>query len=336
LLRSIAQAREARFLAERNLSDTITFPPDLLQSTHPQVMMAVEDQMTAFEGRQLILASQRSALETRIEQLEAQIDGLELQSDAIDRRLQIQGELLDRFRQGGESGVLELNALAQREDNYIQLEAQLGALQSDIAQTRLQQNEAEMEIVRTEREYREQASASLDTVRAELAEVHERIVVAEDNLRRSYIRASATGTVQNVTVTTEGSVVSPGAVLMEIIPANERFVVSASIAPQYIDSVEPGLLTEVRFSAITEQIPEVAYGRVETVSRDVIRPENPNEQPYYLARISIDDDTIPEAIRPRITAGMPVDVIVTTGERTVLAYLIDPLADAVRMSMREE
>jgi HlyD family secretion protein len=250
--------------------------------------------------------------------------------------LQIQGELLDRFRQGGESGVLELNALAQREDNYIQLEAQLGALQSDIAQTRLQQNEAEMEIVRTEREYREQASASLDTVRAELAEVHERIVVAEDNLRRSYIRASATGTVQNVTVTTEGSVVSPGAVLMEIIPANERFVVSASIAPQYIDSVEPGLLTEVRFSAITEQIPEVAYGRVETVSRDVIRPENPNEQPYYLARISIDDDTIPEAIRPRITAGMPVDVIVTTGERTVLAYLIDPLADAVRMSMREE
>lgn len=336
LRRNIAWALEARFLAERNLSEGITFPEEVAESTHPQVVAARADQVTAFESRRLTLESERSVLRTRIEQLGAQIEGLERQREAIERRLEIQRALLDRFRQGGESGVLELNALAQREDTYIQIEAELGRIESEIARTRLQQNETEMQIVQAEREYRERASESLDSVRQEIAELNERIVVAEDTLRRTYIRASATGTVQNVAVATEGAVVSSGALLMEIVPENERFLVSANVSPQYIDNLEPGLLTEVRFTAITEQIPEMAMGRVLTVSRDIIQPENPNEPPYYLARISIDEDTIPETIRPRVTAGMPVDVIMNTGERTVLTYLIDPLADAVRMSMREE
>lgn len=334
--RSIALALETRYIAERSLSDTISFPAEITQSSLPQIRAAIADQTAAFESRRLLLDSQVSVLRTRIEQLDAQAEGLELQRNAIHRRLVIQGELLDRFRRGGEIGVLERNALAQREDSYIQLEAELGGILSDIARIRLQQNETEMQIVQAEREYRERASSSLETVRQDIAELNERIVVAEDALRRTYIRAAATGTVQNVSVTTEGSVVAPGALLMEIVPQDERFLVSANVSPQYIDSLEIGLLTEVRFTAITDQIPEIAMGRVQTVSRDVIRPENVNEPPYYLARISIDEDTIPETIRPRITAGMPVDVIMNTGERTVLTYLIDPLADAVRMSMREE
>jgi HlyD family secretion protein len=336
LRRNIAQAQEARFLAERNLSDEIIFPASVAESSHPQVVNTREDQVTAFESRKQTLESERSVLRTRIGQLEAQIDGLERQQEAVERRLEIQGALLERFRQGGESGVLELNALAQREDSYIQIQAELGQIESEIARTRLQQNETEMQIVQAEREYRERASEALDAVRQEIAELNERIVVAEDALRRTYIRASATGTVQNVAVATEGAVVSPGALLMEIVPVNERFVVSANVEPQNIDSVETGLLTEVRFTAITEQVAEVAMGRVLTVSRDIIQSDNRNEPPHYLARISIDEDTIPEAIRTRITAGMPVDVIMNTGERTVLTYLVDPLTDAIRMSMREE
>lgn len=336
LRRSIAQSLEARFLAERDLNDKITFPKDVAESTNPQIIAAREDQITAFKSRQLTLESERSVLQTRIAQLDAQIEGLKRQQDAVERRIVIQGALLGRFRQGSESGVLQMNELAQREDNYIQIEAELGRLESDVARIRLQQNEAEMQIIQAEREYRERASEALDSVRREIAELTERVVVVEDTLRRTYVRASATGTVQNVAVATEGAVVASGALLMEIVPENERFLVSANVSPQYIDSLQPGLLTEVRFTAITEQIPDVALGRVQTVSRDIIQPANPNEPPYYLARISIDEDTIPETLRPRITAGMPVDVIMKTGERTVLTYIVDPLADAIRMSMREE
>lgn len=334
--RSMAQALEARYIAERSLSDTVKFPDELAQNLLPQINAAMADQIEAFKSRRLILDSQMSVLRARIGQLDAQVEGLELQQGAIDRRLVIQSALLDRYRQGGESGVLERNALAQREDEFIQLEAQLGGIVSDIARIRLQQNETEMQIVQAEREYRERASSTLEAIRQDIAELNERIVIAEDALNRTYVLASATGTVQNVSVTTEGSVVSPGALLMEIIPEDERLLISANVSPQYIDSLEVGLLAEVRFTAITDEVPEIAMGKVQTVSQDVIRPENPNDPPYYLARISIDDDTIPKSIRPRVTAGMPVDVIINTGERTVLTYLIDPLADAVRMSMREE
>jgi len=230
--RNIARALEARLLAERNLLDTIVFPEDLQESSDPQVASAIEDQISAFESRRLVLDSQVLVLQARIEQLGEQIEGLELQRRAFDRRMAIQDELLVRYRTGEQSGVLERNSLAQLEDSYIQLEAQLGSVMSDIARSRLQQNEAEMQIVQAEREYREGASAPLDSVRQDLGELNERILVAQDVLRRTYIRASATGTVQSVAVHTEGAVVSPGALLLEIVPENERrLMVTARIPP---------------------------------------------------------------------------------------------------------
>jgi HlyD family secretion protein len=334
--RNMARTLEARFVAERNLLEEVVFPQDLLESENPQVISAIDDQTAAFESRRLILDSQRSVFQTRIDQLAAQIEGLELQRRAIERRLVLQGELLDRYREGEESGVLERNNLVQLEDSYIQLEAQLGGIMSDIARIGLQQNEAAMQIIQAEREYREGASNPLDAVRQELAELNERIVIAEDVLGRTYVRASETGTVQSLSVHTEGAVVSQGAMLMEIVPENDRFIISANIPPQYIDSMATGLLAEVRFTAITDQIPEIAQGEVITISRDVIRPQEASQPPYYLARITIDEENVPESIWNRVTAGMPVSVIINTGERTVLNYLVEPVVEAVRTGMREE
>ena len=77
-------------------------------------------------------------------------------------------------------------------------------------------------------------------------------------------------------------------------------------------------------------------GSVETVSGDVIAPATANEQPCVLARITVDENDIPEEISGRLTAGMPADVIITTGERTVANFIVSPLMDAVRKSMIEE
>lgn len=77
-------------------------------------------------------------------------------------------------------------------------------------------------------------------------------------------------------------------------------------------------------------------GSVQSVSNDVITPENPQEMPYYLARIEVDEEDIPEEISGRLTAGMPADVIITTGERTVANFVVSPLLDAVRKSLIEE
>ena len=123
---------------------------------------------------------------------------------------------------------------------------------------------------------------------------------------------------------------------MELVPEDEELIINARVSPIDKDNVSPGLITEVRFSAFQAKLTPIMLGSVETVSSDVIVPDNANEPPYYLARITVDESDIPEEIQGRLTAGMPADAVITTGERTVINYLASPLMDAVRTSMIEE
>jgi HlyD family secretion protein len=124
---------------------------------------------------------------------------------------------------------------------------------------------------------------------------------------------------------------------MELVPEDEKLIITARVSPTDIDNVEPGLETEVRFSSFKSRLTPVVLGHVQTVSQDVITPTGSGgEQPYYLARLQVPEEDIPEDIRSRVTAGMPVDVVITTGERRVVTYLTSPLMDAVRKSLIEE
>ena len=123
---------------------------------------------------------------------------------------------------------------------------------------------------------------------------------------------------------------------MEMVPKNEELIVSVRVSPNDIDNVAPGLKTEVRFTAFKSRLTPIMLGRVQSVSNDVITPDNPQEMPYYLARIEVAEEDISEDILGRLSAGMPADVIIVTGERTVANYIASPLLDAVRKSMIEE
>jgi HlyD family secretion protein len=176
----------------------------------------------------------------------------------------------------------------------------------------------------------------LEKVRAEIAELEQRANIMEDVLTRTDIRAPGSGTIQDLKVHTVGSVIQAGQILMELVPEDEELLINARVSPRDIDNVAPGLQTEVRFTAFKTKLTPIMLGQVQSVSNDVITPENPQEMPYYLARIEVIEEDIPEEISGRLTPGMPADVIITTGERTVANYIVSPLMDAVRKSMIEE
>jgi HlyD family type I secretion membrane fusion protein len=218
----------------------------------------------------------------------------------------------------------------------ISIEASLGGIISEIAQAKNVINETEFEMLQIRQEYRERASNELEEVRAEIAELTQRQNIASDILKRTEIRAPGSGTIQNLKVHTINSVIRPGDVLMELVPEDEELVINARVSPQDVDNVVPGLSTEVRFTAFKTRLTPILLGNINSVSNDVITPENPQESPYYLARIEVNEADIPEEISGRLTAGMPADVIITTGERTVINYILSPLLDAVRKSLIEE
>ena len=332
----VARLVEARLLAERTLAADVRFPADVLTRNSDVVKSALADQQDLFNDRGLILKSQKDILSARVEQIKVQIEGLELQKSAFERRIDNYTEMLVRMRDGEEKGLIQGNQLSQREDELIEIEANLGQVISDIAQARASIAETALQALQLEQEYRERASTELEQIRAEISELMERRKVAVDVLARTEIRAPSSGTIQNLKVHTKGSVIRPGEVLMEMVPEDEELIVNARVSPIDVDNVAPGLDTEVRFSAFKTKLTPIMLGTVETVSGDVITPENANEPPYYLARVTVDEKDIPEEIRDRLTAGMPADVVITTGERTVINFIASPLMDAVRKSMIEE
>ncbi|MFC6640193.1 HlyD family type I secretion periplasmic adaptor subunit [Sulfitobacter sediminilitoris] len=327
---------EARLLAERALSEEVTFPTDKLSDNRQVISAVLADQQDLFNDRRLILKSQQDILSARVEQINVQIEGLELQKSAFQRRIENYTEMLVRMRDGESKGLIQGNQLSQREDELIEIEANLGQVISDIAQARASIGETELQALQLKQEYRERASTELEQIRAEINELSERRKVAADVLDRTEIRAPGSGTIQNLKVHTVGSVVRPGDVLMELVPEDEELIINARVSPIDVDNVAPGLATEVRFTAFKTKLIPIMLGMVETVSGDVITPDNSNEVPYYLARITVNEEDIPEDIKDRLTAGMPADVVITTGERTVINFIASPLMDAVRKSLIEE
>ncbi|MBM1695621.1 HlyD family type I secretion periplasmic adaptor subunit [Sulfitobacter geojensis] len=332
----VARLVEARLLAERALEDAVVFPEDVLSRNSQSVSSVLADQKDLFSDRRLILKSQEDILLARVEQIKVQIEGLEIQKGAFERRIANYTEMLVRMRDGETRGLIQGNQLSQREDELIEIEANLGQVISDIAQARASIGETELQALQLKQEYRERASTELEQVRAEISELMERRKVADDVLDRTEIRAPGSGTIQNLKVHTVGSVIRPGEVLMELVPEDEELIVNARVSPIDVDNVAVGLMTEVRFTAFKTKLIPIMLGTVDTVSGDVITPDNANEQPYYLARITVDENDIPAEIKDRLSAGMPADVVITTGERTVIDFIASPLMDAVRKSMIEE
>lgn len=333
--RLVALATEARLEAERSFEEEITFPQELLTSDEAPVAHAMMVQRNIFRDRQSILSSRRDVLQSRISQLRRQIEGLELQQDALERRQALRSDLITRLRDGEERGFVEANRLTDLEDGLIQIEAQLGEIISSVAQTEAAVGETELTLLQIRQEYAERASLELNEISDQLTELSERERVALDTLARTEIRAPSSGTIQNLRVSTVGSVIAPREVLMEVVPKDEDLIINAQVAPTDVDSLSPGMETEVRFAAFDAQLTPIVLGKVRTLSNDVMSSGD-NAPPYFLARIVVDDADMPDNIREGLSAGMPVDVVIPTGERSVMYYLVSPLADAIATSMREE
>jgi HlyD family type I secretion membrane fusion protein len=331
-----AQAIEARLLAEKALEETINFPESLVANATPELLDVMLDQENILNDRLVILSSQIEINEFRIEQFEGQIKGLEQQRDALQKRLDLRTDLMERLTQGEELGVVVRNDLAERMDSLIQIESSLGEVISQISQVGVRLGEARLNLIQGRQEFLERTNVELKEVRTELNDLRESVKIAEDTFVRTVIRAPSAGTVQNVSVTTEGSVIGAGEILMEIVPQDDELLIQARISPTDVDNVTPGQQAEVRFASFNTKLTPIVLGVVVTVSDDVITPKNPQEPPYYLGRIRVAEEDMSDEVRAGITPGMPADVVISNGERTVLSYLIKPLADAVSKSMREQ
>ena len=331
-----AVAQEARLIAERDRATEVVFPAELVaDEANPVSKAAMKDQRKQFEARRTSIEGQVSILQAKIKALYTEIDGLTAeQTGAIHQRQFIEQELVDMRMLGAKNLVPKTRVLALERENS-RLEGAIGKSTADQAKSNATIGEARLQIEQLQQKFAEDVNTSLLETRGKIADFRERARVTKDVLRRVDIYAPRAGTVQNVKVSTVGGVIRPGEPLLELIPDSDQLIVTAQVSPADVDSIRAPEQAEVRFNAFHGKILPIIMGKVESLSRDRLIDEQ-TRAPYFLARISVDVSQLPSEIRDRITAGMPVEVIIPTGERTMADYLIRPLRNRMSKALREK
>ena len=336
-------AQEARLAAQRDGLPAVHYPQELLtHHTDPRVPDTMQVQDHTFRVRRTAHEGERAVYRRQIEQLHAKVTGLQAQKLSRDRLVaSYRGDLHD-FKSLLQEGFTEKQKVEELERALAQSEGQRGALLSDIAASALQIAEIELKILQLQKDLQRDVAKELSEVQAELFSLREKVQSLERTVDRTVIKAPVSGMVLGLTLHTIGAVIPPGGRLLDIVPQDQKLVIEAQVAPIEIDRVKVGQVAEVRFSAFkTRDLPTID-GTLISVSADRLvrdpKETNGGDTAYYLARVEVSPSGL-QALRAadlELVPGMPAEVLLQTGSRTLVQYLMKPLTDTFKRSLIEE
>jgi protease secretion system membrane fusion protein len=333
-----ARSVEVRLLAERAGQAAIEWPPDLLaRQDDPRVRAALELQTNLFATRAAELASQLQILEHERAALAEQLAGQEAVKKSFDAQIAYQKEELDGVRQLAEKGYVPRNRLLEVERDAAQLRAQQSASAAEIGRLRQAIQENRLRLEQAPQTFRSEAGAQLTQIATEASNLADQLEALEFQVQNGAIVAPVDGQVVGLAVHTEGGVVPAGQRLMDIVPQSSAWVIKAQFPPLLADKLHPGLPVRIRFSTLQRVRTPVLEGRVATVSADQIVDEHSRE-PYFSVAVEVDPAAAAElrASGLEVRPGMQAEVLVKTGERTLLAYLTQPLTERLVSAFTEE
>jgi membrane fusion protein, protease secretion system len=333
-----ARAAEARLIAERDGKKTVAFPPALASSkSDPRVTEKISLQNQLFSARQSALQNELGALAENIAGVKVQITSLEASRESKKQQLLIVKEQLDNMRDLAKDGYVARSKLLDVERTYIQIN---GGISEDIgAIGRAQRQVMELNLRRIQRsqEYQKEVRSQLSDIQKEAEALASRMVVEDYAVANVDVKSPVDGVVVGVNVFTRGGVVQPGFRMMDVVPSDDALIVEGQLPVNLIDKVHPGLPVELIFSAFnTNTTPHVA-GEVTQVSADRLLDEKTGA-PYYkmLAKVTPAGLKVIRQDKLEVRPGMPVELFVKTGERTMMSYLLKPVLDRAKTSLTEE
>jgi HlyD family secretion protein len=328
-------AREARLETEREDEDKIDFPDELLSRSHdPNVARIVAGERSLFDLRRKARFGQKDQLRERIAQLQDEIIGLSQQADAKKRQVELIHQELQGVRELWDKRLVQIQRLMTLEREAVRLDGERGQIISGIAQSKGKIAELKLQAIQIDQDVRSEVAKELREIQAKSAELVERKVAAEDQLKRIDIRAPQDGTVHQLAMHTVGGVVTASEPLMLVVPEADDLTVEVKLPPQNIDQVAVGEWATLRFSAFDQATTPEINGRVSVISADIAQDQKTGAW-YYTVRISMTADEIARLKGFKLVAGMPVEAFIQTGDRTVISYLVKPLHDQIVKAFRE-
>lgn len=330
------RAMQGRLLAEQAGRTRIEFHPDLLAAqSDPLIANQMATQQDLLRARQSGLAAELAAVDDNIRGQQAMIQTYRSVLQSRVNQLRLVQQELDQTRPLVAEGYVPRNRLLELE----RMVSDGQATQSDLTgqMARAQQAIAELgqRKLARQQDYRKEIETQMADVTREVQSDAQKMVAVTADLARMQIRSPATGQVLGVAVQSVGAVIQPGQKLMDVVPQGERLVLEVRIEPHLIDRMQPGLMTDVRFTAFAHSPQLVVQGEVISISQDLLIDQHTGAG-YYLARVRITPEGMKTLGSRQMQPGMPAEVIVKTGERSMLKYLLSPLTKRLAASLKEE
>jgi HlyD family secretion protein len=329
------RAKISRLVAERDGLPKPVVPPELstrLDDNNVKTLLASEASL--FRARVTARESQKELLQSKVSQLGEEIIGLDSQVVSKGKQLElITGELggvQDLF----DKRLVPLARLTTLQRESARIEGERGQLLSTIAETKAKIDEAKLQMVRLDQDVRTEVVKELGEVQGKEAELSERAVAARDVLDRIELRAPTSGVIHQLAAHTIGGVIRAGDTIMEVVPDSDDLQIEARLQPNDIDQVRKGQQAFVRFSAFNQRVTPQLIGQVSFVSPDTTRDQQSGTS-YFTVRIMLPEEERRLLAGLRLVSGMPAEVFMQTGSRTMLSYLFKPILDQFQRAFVE-
>lgn len=330
------QALEARLIAEREDSEQISFPRELLVHRESErVQEVLIGQETIFASRRRRIEGEVDILHRRVGSLTAEIRSYKAQERAAINQLSLLHEEIVPLEQLVAKQISpkpKLLQLKRQAAHYVGVRDQQRGL---IARAEQLIGETKLKMIDVQNKRLDEIVSALSDTQTQLGQVRERLVAADDVLERRDVVSPIDGTVVNLQYFTPGGVIAPGSAVMDIVPRNDDLIIETKIKPIDVDAIEVGLPAEVRFTAFKQRTTPTLSGEVVYVSADILTdPEL--EEAYFIARTKISAEELVRLDGLEISPGMPAQVMIIGDERTLLEYLTDPIRQSLGRAFREQ
>ncbi|WP_394807572.1 HlyD family type I secretion periplasmic adaptor subunit [Nitrosomonas sp.] len=331
-----ARAVEARLLAERDGKSEIKFPVELLSlQSDPRVANNIIIQNQLFTSRRLALQHEIAALDEGIAGLKVQLRGLEASKISKNQQLKFLEEQLVNLRDLAKDGFVPRNRVLDLERAYSQLTGEISSDIGNIGRIQRQITELEQRRIQRQQEYQKEVRQQLSDIQREADSLSSRLSGQDFELTNVEVRAPVDGIIVGMNVFTEGGVIGPGFKLMDIVPTDDVLVITGQVPVHLIDKVYVDLQVDLIFSALNQKKTPNIPGTVTQVSADRLMEER-SGMPYYNMKAKVTAEGIKQLSDQQIRAGMPVEIFIKTGERSLMSYLFKPILDRAHSALSEE
>jgi epimerase transport system membrane fusion protein len=314
----------------------VQFPQEILE-IKDKIEDIIDGQINVFLTRRNLRIDEKKIMQKRIEQLRRQIQGIGSVIESRKQHVESISEEIQEWERLVKEQLSDKIKLRDLKRQKINIEGEIASQKADMSRLEVQITETQTQQLLQEKSFKEEVLSQLQEVQQKLNDLRSRRLALMDQLDRTKITSPVDGTIVGLDVHTIGGVIAPGKPVMTIVPKQSDLIVEAKMQTTDIDNVHAGLLADVRFSAFKQQMVHVVEGEVLNVSADALVDEQ-SGNPYYRVDVRVTPKGFQQLAENNffLLPGMPAEVLIKTGERTVLSYLLNPFTNMLSRAFKED